>query len=99
MFNSGGGETMSVISAEGGEHAKEMYLEGLVLPLLLPTEALEFAASQDGLAVLRLEVDLLLYDLSLFLLQSLQSLLHAAALLQLNSTQTRLLTANSRSIS
>lgn len=62
-----------------------MYLQRLVVSLQLPTEALKLAAGQDGLAVLPLQVDLLLYNLRLLLLQGFQTLLHAAALLQLNT--------------
>lgn len=60
-----------------------MHLQCLVVPLQLPTEALQLAAGQDGLAMLPLQVDLLLHNLRLLLLQGFQSLLHAAALLQL----------------
>lgn len=55
------------------------------MSLQLPTETLQLATSQNGLAVLPLQVDLLLHYLRLLLLQGFQTLLHAAALLQLNT--------------
>lgn len=61
------------------------YLQGLVVPLQLPAQALQLAAGQDGLAVLALQVDLLLHYLRLFLLHHFQTLLLAAALLQLHT--------------
>lgn len=70
-----------------------VYLQCLVVSLQLPTEALQLAAGQDGLAVLPLQVDLLLHNLRLLLLQGLQPLLHAAALLQLNTTHSQYQTA------
>ena len=69
--------------SDGSRCSRRRYLQGLVVSLQLPTEALQLAAGQDGLAVLPLQVDLLLHYLRLFLLQGLQTLLHAAALLQL----------------
>lgn len=66
-------------------YSRQMYLQCLVVSLQLPTKALQLAAGQDGLAVLALQVDLLLYNLRLLLLQGFQPLLHAAALLQLNT--------------
>lgn len=47
------------------------YLQGLVVSLQLPTQALQLAASQDGLAVISLQVELLLHDLRLLLLNPL----------------------------
>lgn len=62
------------------------YLQGLVVSLQLPTQTLQLAASQDGLAVISLQVDLLLHDLRLLLLKHLQPLLHGATLFQLWTT-------------
>lgn len=47
------------------------YLQGLVMSLQLPTQTFQLAASQDGLAVISLEVKLLLHDLRLLLLNHL----------------------------
>lgn len=53
------------------------------MALKFPAKTLQFAACQDGLAVLALQVDLLFKHLVLLLLQHLHLLLHAATLLQL----------------
>lgn len=64
-----------------------IYLQGFVMALKFPAQALKFTACEDGLAVLALQVDLLLQHLVLLLLQHLDLLLHAATLLQLHQKQ------------
>lgn len=53
------------------------------MTLKLPTERFQFAACQNGLAVLTLQVDFLLHNLCLLFLQYLHLLLNIPALLQL----------------
>lgn len=59
------------------------HLEGFVVPLELPAQALKLAASKDGSAVLTLQLVLLLGDLGLPLLQVLELLLLSTMLLKL----------------
>lgn len=62
---------------------QQNYLQGLVVPLQLSTQPLQFAAGQHGPAVLALQLILLLHHLKQLLLQNLQLLLVAPMLLQL----------------
>lgn len=59
------------------------HLQGLIMTLKFSAQTLQFAACQDGLAVLALQVNLLFKHLVLLLLHRLHLFLHAAALLQL----------------
>lgn len=69
--------------AREGAEAGETHLEGAVVPLQLPAQALQLAPGQDGLAVLALQVILLLHQLALLLLQDLHLLLGIPVLFQL----------------
>lgn len=60
------------------------YLQGLVVPLQLSAQSLQFTASQHSPAVLTLQLVLLLHDLEQLLLQNLQLFLITAMLLQLH---------------
>jgi len=64
------------------------YLERAVVSLQLSAEALQFAASQDRLAVLVPQVVFLLDHLVLLLLQHAHLLLGVAVLFQLSHTHT-----------
>ena len=74
-------------SGDLGGRSQRPYLQCLVVSLQLPTQALQLAAGQDGLAVFALQVQLLLHDLGLLLLQHLHLLLDATALLQLERAE------------
>lgn len=65
-----------------------MYLERAVVSLQLPAKTLQFAASQDGLAVLVSQVILFLDQLVLFLLQHSHLFLGVTVLFQLSQTHT-----------
>lgn len=63
------------------------HLKVFVVPLELPAEALEFAAGEDGAAVLTLQLVLLLGDLGLPLLQVLELFLLSTMFFMLGRKQ------------
>lgn len=81
--NSAGGRLSSYV-------VDVMHLESAIVSLQLPAEALQFAAGQDGLAVLIPQVVFLLYQLVLFLLQHSHLLLSITVLFQLSHTRTQI---------
>lgn len=80
-----------LIEALAEQYAVITHLEGLVVPLELPAEALQFAAGQDGSAVLVLELVPLLPHVALLPLQEPQLLLFPPTLLQLWTMKTDVL--------
>lgn len=73
----------AAVRSRGELPQQQNYLQGLVVPLQLSAEPLQFAAGQHGPAVLALQLVLLLHHLEELPLQNLQLLLVASVLLQL----------------